>query len=89
MHDITEIEGFLQDTLDEVTLARQRYPERPTMAVLVEEVGEVARALQDQGRKELYAECVQVAAMAMRIALEGAREYPVSWSADSGRKVSA
>jgi NTP pyrophosphatase (non-canonical NTP hydrolase) len=49
------------------------------MAVLVEEVGEVARALQDQGAAELRTECVQVAAMALRMALEGAREYPRSW----------
>lgn len=86
MIDIEQIEGFVQDVVDEVMLACQRYPEQPTMAVLVEEVGEVARALQDESRNELYVECVQVAAMAMRLALEGAREYPRSWP-DNTRRV--
>jgi hypothetical protein len=70
---------FVQSVLDEVDTARACYPDKPTMAVLVEEVGEVARALQDEGRQALYSECIQVAAMALRLALEGAREYQRSW----------
>ena len=70
---------FLNALCVELEMARLKFPERITMAVLVEEVGEVARALQDEGRQALYAECIQVAAMALRLALEGAREYQRSW----------
>ena len=41
------------------------------MTALVEEVGEVARALLDESRACVFAEAVQVAAMACRVAVEG------------------
>jgi hypothetical protein len=71
--------GFLNALVAELEMARVNFPDRPTMAVLVEEVGEVARALQDESREAIYLECVQVAAMAMRMATEGCREYERSW----------
>lgn len=70
---------FLNALCAELEMARFKFPERITMAVLVEEVGEVARALQEQSREAIYFECVQVAAMAMRMATEGCREYERSW----------
>ena len=55
----------------EVERARAKFP-RPDglLAALTEEVGEVARALLDKTWSEVYAECVQVAAMAQRLAEE-------------------
>lgn len=70
---------FLKAVSEEIVMARGKFPDRITMAVLVEEVGEVAKALQDEGREAVYFECVQVAAMAMRMATEGCREYERTW----------
>ena len=60
------------DVAREVGSARSKFP-RPDglLAALTEEVGEVARALLDKPWSEVYAECVQVAAMAQRLAEEG------------------
>lgn len=70
---------FLNALCAEIEMARFKFPERITMAVLVEEVGEIAKALQDASREAVYLECVQVAAMAMRMATEGCKEYERSW----------
>lgn len=70
---------FLNALCAEIEMARFKFPDRITMAVLVEEVGEVAKALQDEGKEAVYFECVQVAAMAMRMATEGCREYERTW----------
>lgn len=68
--------GFLADVQREVESARAKFPGNGYMYLaLAEEVGEVAKALleRDDG---LYAECVQVAAMAMRLAEEGDSDSP-------------
>jgi NTP pyrophosphatase (non-canonical NTP hydrolase) len=63
---------FDLDVAREVESARSKFP-RPDglLAALTEEVGEVARALLDKPWSEVYAEAVQVAAMAQRLAQEG------------------
>lgn len=68
---------FLNDVSQEVHYAVRRYPyPNPNLAALMEEVGELAQAmLQKRNRSEIYSECVQVAAMAMRCALEGDPQF--------------
>lgn len=63
---------FLRDVYREVQRARKKFP-APNLnfAALGEEFGEVSRALMSESSERVYAECVQVAAMAMRVALEG------------------
>lgn len=67
---------FLSDQCDELASAREKHPgeegtltDAEWLAVLTEEVGECARAIQDESDARLRAELVQVAAMAMRWAL--------------------
>ena len=70
---------FVELLLDEVAFARGKYPSNTVLfAALVEEVGEVAKALQDETRDRLVAELVQVAAMALRLAVEGDPAYEKS-----------
>ena len=70
---------FVELLLDEVTFARSKYPSNTVLfAALVEEVGEVAKALQDETRDRLVAELVQVAALALRLAVEGDPAYEKS-----------
>lgn len=68
--------GFLHEVLDELARARLKHPgeegvltDAEWLAVLTEEVGECARAIQDEGDDALRAELAQVAAVAMRWAL--------------------
>lgn len=72
------VRPFLSDVQREVEQGRERFPGNGHLYVaLAEEVGEVARALLDCERPEsLRAECVQVAAMAMRLAEEGDADFP-------------
>ena len=74
---------------DELKAAREAFPDKTHMlAALVEEVGEVAKALMEHDRKqgtsvqEVLREAVQVASMAIRIAVEGddnfLYEFPVT-----------
>jgi NTP pyrophosphatase (non-canonical NTP hydrolase) len=64
-------EIFVNMVLDEVSRARTKFPNNSgLLAALTEEVGELARALMDQTDSEVYNEAVQVAAMALRIAIE-------------------
>lgn len=67
---------FLTDLGEELHAARAKHPDEEGvltdaewLAVLTEEVGECARAIQDEPDDRLRAELVQVAAMAMRWAL--------------------
>jgi hypothetical protein len=68
------LEGqFVFQLLTELARAREKHPgeegvltDAEWLAVLTEEVGECARAIQDEGDDELKAELVQVAAMALR-----------------------
>lgn len=64
---------FLIGTDSELERARVKFPgeegtfsDEMWLTVLVEEIGECARAIQDEGADRLRAELVQVAAMAMR-----------------------
>ena len=41
------------------------------MTALTEEVGELAKAIMDEGSHRVWKEAVQVAAMALRVAVEG------------------
>lgn len=68
--------GFFRDVGAELDAAREKHPDEEGvltdaewLAVLTEEVGECARAIQDETDVRLRAELVQVAAMAMRWAL--------------------
>lgn len=62
---------------DEVRAARAKFPgNRNLLAALVEEMGELARALLQQGNSEhAKHEALQVACVAMRIYEEGDRAY--------------
>ena len=65
---------FLMEVRYELNRAREKFPANVhLLAALTEEVGEVARALLDgpDGATSLRAECVQVACLALRIAVEG------------------
>lgn len=64
---------FLAEAAEELSRARQKFPtedgtltDAEWLAVLVEEVGECAKAIQDESDEELRAELSQVAAMACR-----------------------
>jgi NTP pyrophosphatase (non-canonical NTP hydrolase) len=65
----------------ELGFARAKFPEnKHKLAALVEEVGELAQALlhHDRGKAtgaEVFAEAIQVAVMAIRIAEEGSAEF--------------
>lgn len=67
---------FVALVLSEVEFARRKFPSNKVLfAALVEEVGEVAKALQDETRERVMSELVQVAAMALRLAVEGDPAY--------------
>lgn len=75
-------EGTLSLVEDEVQRSRQKFPGNEHMlAALVEEVGEVARALLESKPDEVVAEAVQVAATAVRIAEEGDADFAPKKSA--------
>lgn len=84
--DIGRQHRFLEAVLLELRNAREKFPgeedrlgDAEWLTVLVEEVGEVARAMQDETDDALRGELVQVAAMAMRFALSiphGRRRVP-------------
>ena len=65
-------EQFLMAVAAEVKRARTKFPgANATNAALVEEVGEVSTALMFEPWNAVVAEAVQVAAMALRLAIEG------------------
>ena len=63
---------YFQDRVEkEVKEACLNFPSpEALLCALVEEVGEVARACMDESCRRIYDECVQVAAMAARLAIE-------------------
>lgn len=68
--------GFFGAAMDELRAARGKHPgeegvltDAEWLAVLTEEVGEVARAIQDESDAALRRELAQVAAMAARFAV--------------------
>lgn len=66
------ITSFSADMISEIGKARAKFPgDRLTMMALVEEVGELAKAMLDEPAQRVYREAVQVAAMAARLAIEG------------------
>ena len=63
---------FLSDVMAECCEARIMFPHpNACMTALTEEVGELAKAMMDEPSPRVYKEAVQVATMAMRLALEG------------------
>lgn len=74
----TDLEGaFLRDTRSELNRARDKFPSATASTVaLMEEVGELAQAMLKHAagkwpHSRVMEEAVQVAVMAMRVALEG------------------
>jgi NTP pyrophosphatase (non-canonical NTP hydrolase) len=65
---------FCSELRDEVARARAKFPHQPldkTMYALFEEAGEVAKALnEEEPAHRVRAELVQVAAMALRVAVD-------------------
>ncbi len=72
---------FLNDVKEEFKRASDKFPKGDKLdAALMEEVGELAQALlhiQEKGASpaNVYKEAVQVATVAMRIAVQGAPEH--------------
>ena len=79
-------EAFLSAVLDEFAGATFKFPGNKNQTVaLMEEVGELSSALLDHGYGKgteqcVYNEAVQVAAMAMRIALQGDVGFPYQFN---------
>lgn len=69
--------AFLLALREELTRARIKFPSSNlSMAALTEEVGELAQAMLKRragkgSHSDIFGEAVQVAAMAMRVAIEG------------------
>jgi len=60
------------DVAEEVEAARAKFPEPyALLAALIEEVGELSKALMDEPKARVRAEAKQVAAVAIRIMEEG------------------
>jgi hypothetical protein len=86
MTDKVTIERFLYCLESEYRGAMRKFPDNECNTdALMEEVGELAKALlhlqqeptkPDATRPHVYAEAVQVAAMAMKIALHGSSQFP-------------
>jgi hypothetical protein len=74
--------SFMFDVKAEVVKAREKFSNLDLAHAMTEEFGEVIKALLDQKQKnkvsseEIYRECVQAAAMAMRLATEGDPCFP-------------
>jgi len=70
--DLKEINEFLSDVFMEVVRARKLFPSsEAVLTALTEEVGELSKAYLDESLKNVRMEAIQVAAMAVRVALEG------------------
>lgn len=66
------------DLAEEICRAREKFPKNAHMlAALVEEVGELAKALlEGEPNEDIRKEALQVACVAIRIAEEGDADYP-------------
>ena len=63
---------FIAGLPDAVKLSRADFPSSDAaLAALTEELGEVARAMLDEDDERVWAECLQLAATALRLAVEG------------------
>lgn len=78
-------DSFLEDVKAEYGRAMAKFPgNKCNVAALMEEVGELAQAMlqlefepeKDKTATSVYEEAVQVAAMALKIALHGSSEFP-------------
>ncbi|WP_374327930.1 hypothetical protein [Paracoccus pantotrophus] len=78
-------EDFLAgEILAELTRAREKFPgKNVTFAALIEEVGELATAVFEEGADRVRKEAVQVAVMAMRMILDGDHCFE-PWRAEKG-----
>ncbi len=78
---IDDLDTFVRAVIQECIRARKMYPGNvKQMTVFFEEAGEVAKAFidHDTGNETamgVYAECVQAAAMAAWLAVEGSAEF--------------
>lgn len=61
---------FFLEAEREFFRARAKFPPAGNLVALIEEVGELAKALQEESPERVAEEAVQVAAMAARLALE-------------------
>lgn len=77
LKDTDPVINFCSMVVSEVNFARRKFPKpNPNLAALMEEVGELARALLERrDMAQVYGEAVQVAAMACRCALEGDPQF--------------
>lgn len=67
-----QLDALLIDVGAEVVRAAKKFPGRDHhMMALMEEVGELAKALMDESPAAVRTEAIQVAAMAMRVAIDG------------------
>ena len=83
---------FLYDMKSETINARSKFSNVDLALALTEEFGEIIKALLDQKQKkrgtssDIYNECVQAAAMAMRLATEGDPNFPDYVPPQSGKE---
>jgi NTP pyrophosphatase (non-canonical NTP hydrolase) len=67
-----ETAKMLNEIVEELKSARKKFPDsEASMVALVEEVGELAKALLDEPYENVRKEAVQVAVMAIRVAVDG------------------
>jgi len=73
-----ETKCFLESVEAEIYSATKKFPyPNPNLAALMEEVGELAKAmLEKEPFDNIFKEAVQVAAMAARCAIEGDPQFP-------------
>lgn len=66
------MEHLIEEIIAELARARAKFPgDNATLAALMEEVGELAKAMMEESRHAVRKEAVQVAVMAMRVVLDG------------------
>lgn len=67
---------FIESMKEELDRARAKFPDaKHSLAALMEEVGELAKAILDESWARVRAEAIQVAVMACRVAVEGDRSF--------------
>lgn len=75
------MEDLMADIAAELERARTKFPgANATFAALVEEVGELGKALMEEPRSAVRKEAVQVAVMAIRVVLDGDQTFD-AWRA--------
>lgn len=79
------LEQALRNVGQEIMFARRKFPSTDDiLASITEELGELAQALQEQKHEpekgktseDVYNEAIQVAATALRLAVDGSPNYP-------------